>query len=201
VRNTFLELPVGRSNSLDGFLYERQVRSAPGSKVEGIDDADMTYTCTGEDAEANLATTAFSVGLAALSSCGSAATPSYNAIADMTAPQAVSALEPPRPVLQLADMLQAPGRLTASPVLGSPELPTVGSAEHASGQCKPCAFVFKPAGCGNGVDCAFCHLCHPSEKKRRQKEKKALLKSQNNTSARGSFRQAMSDGLSSMFRY
>lgn len=55
-------------------------------------------------------------------------------------------------------------------VLGSPELPTVGSANHHLGKCKPCAFVHR-SGCSNGVDCPFCHLCDPDEKKRRQKER------------------------------
>jgi len=59
------------------------------------------------------------------------------------------------------------------PALGSMECPTVGSAPHAIGQCKPCAFFWKPRGCGNGVECPFCHLCDANEKKRRQKEKKA----------------------------
>jgi hypothetical protein len=55
--------------------------------------------------------------------------------------------------------------------LGSPEMPTIGSSEHASGLCKPCSFFHKN-GCENGVQCIFCHLCEPNEKRRRQKEKK-----------------------------
>jgi hypothetical protein len=72
---------------------------------------------------------------------------------------------PPATVLELSNLLQAS--------LGSSELPTVGSAEHQFGECKPCAFFWKQDGCGNGVNCLFCHLCGPDEKKRRQKEKKA----------------------------
>mmetsp|Transcript_115273 Transcript_115273/g.325744 ORF Transcript_115273/g.325744 Transcript_115273/m.325744 type:complete len:298 (-) Transcript_115273:67-960(-) len=67
------------------------------------------------------------------------------------------------PVLRLADALGY------EPVLGSPELPTAGSAGHHMGNCKPCAFVEK--GCMSGVDCKFCHLCPADEKKRRKKEK------------------------------
>merc|ERR1712176_1124062 len=85
----------------------------------------------------------------------------------------VAELTQPVPaVLELASMLEA------TPMLGSPELPTVGSAQHRLGECKPCAFFWKPAGCSNGVDCVYCHLCDAHEKKRRQKEKKALIKSQ-----------------------
>mmetsp|Transcript_31204 Transcript_31204/g.71229 ORF Transcript_31204/g.71229 Transcript_31204/m.71229 type:complete len:321 (-) Transcript_31204:217-1179(-) len=60
-------------------------------------------------------------------------------------------------------------------VLGSAACPTKGSANHGTGSCKPCAFVYKK-GCVNGVHCTFCHLCGPQEKKRRQKEKKAMLR-------------------------
>jgi len=58
----------------------------------------------------------------------------------------------------------------AEPELGSPEMPTVGSALHADGRCRPCAFAHIK-GCGSGVECKFCHLCEPGEKKRRRKEK------------------------------
>merc|ERR1712059_52769 len=38
------------------------------------------------------------------------------------------------------------------------ELPSMGSALHSSGKCKPCAFLHTK-GCVNGTDCQFCHLC------------------------------------------
>merc|ERR1712232_490100 len=60
----------------------------------------------------------------------------------------------------------------SGPSPGSPELPSVGSAGHAAGRCKPCAFIYNK-GCGNGIVCEFCHLCAPGEKKRRHKEKLA----------------------------
>jgi len=59
-------------------------------------------------------------------------------------------------------------------VLGSAEQPTVGSACHYLGICKPCAHAFSKRGCLNGVKCEFCHLCEPGELKRRQKEMRAL---------------------------
>jgi len=61
--------------------------------------------------------------------------------------------------------------------LGSPALPTVGSQGHRQGRCKPCAFAWKGAGCQGGVDCPFCHLCDPEEKKRRRKAKFAQRRS------------------------
>lgn len=60
-------------------------------------------------------------------------------------------------------------------LLGSPELPTIGSANHDLGRCKPCAFVHKE-GCATGVKCQFCHLCESGEKKRRKKERKEARK-------------------------
>jgi len=47
---------------------------------------------------------------------------------------------------------------------------SVGSAEHARGQCRPCAFFWKPGGCQNGKDCLHCHLCAPGELQRKKKE-------------------------------
>lgn len=49
--------------------------------------------------------------------------------------------------------------------------PSVGSKGHATGECHPCAFFWKPKGCGLAVACDFCHLCPADEKKRRQKAK------------------------------
>mmetsp|Transcript_92610 Transcript_92610/g.267417 ORF Transcript_92610/g.267417 Transcript_92610/m.267417 type:complete len:248 (-) Transcript_92610:537-1280(-) len=41
--------------------------------------------------------------------------------------------------------------------------PSAGSAGHAAGTCRPCAFARSPAGCKFGVSCNFCHLVteHP----------------------------------------
>jgi len=49
-------------------------------------------------------------------------------------------------------------------------LPSLGSAGHQVGACKPCAF-FNTKGCENGLECKFCHLCEVGEKKKRRKEK------------------------------
>lgn len=66
-------------------------------------------------------------------------------------------------VLRLDEVLK-------EPELGTPELPTVGSAAHRFGNCKPCAFVHTK-GCENGAECPYCHICRPGEKKRRQRDK------------------------------
>lgn len=71
--------------------------------------------------------------------------------------------------------LQPPPRLF-EPSLVSPDLPSVGSASHGFGECKPCAFIHTK-GCEGGLQCPFCHLCEPGEKKRRQKTKKVYKRS------------------------
>lgn len=49
-------------------------------------------------------------------------------------------------------------------------LPSMGSAAHGLGACKPCAFLYSK-GCQNGPACTFCHVCGPEELKRRRKDK------------------------------
>eukprot|EP00930_Biecheleria_cincta_P095999 TRINITY_DN87886_c0_g1_i1.p1 TRINITY_DN87886_c0_g1~~TRINITY_DN87886_c0_g1_i1.p1 ORF type:complete len:374 (+),score=52.77 TRINITY_DN87886_c0_g1_i1:69-1190(+) len=68
--------------------------------------------------------------------------------------------------------------------LGSPELPSRGSALHAWKACKPCAFVFQE-GCANNEECEFCHLCEPGERKRRKKERKNERRDVRQTAAGG----------------
>jgi len=46
--------------------------------------------------------------------------------------------------------------------------PSIGSVQHRSGRCKPCAF-FHTKGCQNDKACLFCHLCPPGEKARRKR--------------------------------
>lgn len=42
----------------------------------------------------------------------------------------------------------------------SETLASRGSADHGTHRrCKPCAFVHREAGCKEGADCEFCHLC------------------------------------------
>jgi len=96
---------------------------------------------------------------------------------------------PSKPILQLDKVLPVtypgagPALEAAAPVpqvprgaLGSAEMPTLGSAGHGMSECKPCAFYWKPQGCGNGVNCVFCHLCDSGEKKRRAKEKRVAMR-------------------------
>lgn len=72
------------------------------------------------------------------------------------------------PVLHLVEASSAPSGSTTN-------LPSIGSAEHCLGTCRPCAF-FHAKGCSNGVNCIYCHLCDAGEKKRRMKEKRESLR-------------------------
>lgn len=61
---------------------------------------------------------------------------------------------------------------TLSPV-GSP---SVGSSLHETGNCKPCAWYWKPTGCENGGQCQFCHMCTEGEVKNRKKSKLVAMR-------------------------
>lgn len=62
-------------------------------------------------------------------------------------------------------------------IAGVWELPhNPGSALHASSQCEPCAWFWKPQGCRNGDACRRCHLCPPGEVAARRKAKVAGLR-------------------------
>merc|ERR1712188_341644 len=58
----------------------------------------------------------------------------------------------------------------------APALPSVGAALHASGECKPCAWFWKPESCQWGAECRHCHLCPMGELRRRKKERQAEAK-------------------------
>lgn len=197
IRNTFIDTGIPRPISLEGFLEERRIHSCPVQPPPGLaapesNASAMTQTAmqqalsSGGSMMASVAAAA-----AAASAAASAATlcllqrpmaMQCAAAGDITPvcqyyPSTPLAGEttpcspfpaPGAPVLRLAEAL-------AEPELGTPGIPTKGSVGHWSGNCKPCAF-FYTKGCGNGVDCQFCHLCPAGEKKRRQKEKVAVTR-------------------------
>jgi hypothetical protein len=57
---------------------------------------------------------------------------------------------------------------------------TGGSALHATGECKPCAWFHHKNGCISGDNCEFCHLCPVGEIRRRKKERAKAMKLGNN---------------------
>mmetsp|Transcript_73133 Transcript_73133/g.136700 ORF Transcript_73133/g.136700 Transcript_73133/m.136700 type:complete len:181 (-) Transcript_73133:83-625(-) len=42
-------------------------------------------------------------------------------------------------------------------------VPSVGSEKHGIGECRPCAWFWKPLGCRSGSSCTYCHLCTKEE--------------------------------------
>lgn len=68
--------------------------------------------------------------------------------------------------------LPAPNTRMCSPCCDP--FPSIGSALHGSGMCKPCGWFWKESGCENGEGCLHCHLCPPGEKKARKKGKSQL---------------------------
>merc|ERR1712003_28926 len=72
--------------------------------------------------------------------------------------------------------------LSLAEAIPEPDLPSLGSAGHSLGTCKPCGFFHK-AGCSSGANCTFCHLCDSGEKRRRQVEKHKQHQRQKQTGA------------------
>jgi len=81
--------------------------------------------------------------------------------------------------------LDSEGLLSPAPDTGSPgsqdpvvtgPVPSKGSALHRSGQCRPCAWMWKPKGCQNAENCEYCHLCPEGELKHRKKLKIAAIR-------------------------
>jgi len=65
----------------------------------------------------------------------------------------------------------------------STSLLSVGSAGHHLGICRPCDFVGRGFKCRSGVDCSFCHLCGPEDRKVRKTQRKKMMKALSRTSA------------------
>merc|ERR1719193_1029936 len=75
----------------------------------------------------------------------------------------------------IAALKKATGQVADDPQesAATPNAPSKGSELHASGQCKPCAWFWKPQGCRNDQNCQHCHLCPEGELKERKKNKRA----------------------------
>lgn len=50
------------------------------------------------------------------------------------------------------------------------------SLRHSTGQCRPCAWFYRPSGCKNAEACGYCHLCPAGELKARKKNKIVALR-------------------------
>jgi hypothetical protein len=67
--------------------------------------------------------------------------------------------------------------LAAPPGLQAPsKTVSQGSVLHGEGNCRPCAWFWKPTGCKNGRDCTYCHSCSDGELKSRKKNKQTAIR-------------------------
>jgi len=98
------------------------------------------------------------------SDCSTVDTSDAVAFADRQA----SKVEEPTFVIELEKALP-------SPVSGTPDCPSIGSAGHAFGVCKPCDFQHRTS-CRSGASCKFCHLCGPAENRCRKKQKQSMAR-------------------------
>ncbi|CAE8676967.1 unnamed protein product [Polarella glacialis] len=57
-----------------------------------------------------------------------------------------------------------------------PNTPSHGSVLHGDGNCRPCAWFWRPNGCENGSDCGHCHVCPEGEIKARKKAKQTIMR-------------------------
>lgn len=67
--------------------------------------------------------------------------------------------------------LQETGVLQAIPTDENGALSSVGSAQHFSGECSPCAYWFKGI-CKYGILCRYCHFVHQGQKNKRLRPSK-----------------------------
>ncbi|CAK0848620.1 unnamed protein product [Prorocentrum cordatum] len=197
VRNTFIDTVAGRLSSMvDGALAERRARSCPSSGF-GLPDAWVALSEVAARLEADAGGAEEDEFVPTPAVCSQRAEEDEDGF--LPAPVAfmsraedeawdspvapalwapLSFMPPPPPVAPppaalVAEAAPAPSAPATAP-LGSPECPTVGSALHCQGACRPCAHAFTK-GCANGVGCQFCHLCEPGELKRRQRERRIQL--------------------------
>jgi hypothetical protein len=195
VRNTFLDAPVQRSASLERFIEPRLCSSTPPTPlgrpgrpqiVTALDEdpmpAYMINTPTDSILEGMLltpkgeslswprpASPMLQMGRLHQASSQPAILSLSEAIGAISRPQLAAAA----PAAAPSDVLVGEDSTVSGHALGPDALPSRGSALHRYGACKPCAFIYRE-GCRGGVDCQFCHLCGPAERKARKKERLAM---------------------------
>lgn len=194
VKNTFIEWPAARHDSLEEFLQDRGTVSCPASRAVSLEEAPEAFfhpsavdfehytdsvpiewpATRGHSLEDdcpavwNSSIQEVFKGLQIQSDASTAAS-SDGDTAPATPRLSDDECEPP---------VEAPLVISLTDGLG---IWSVGSAGHEFGTCKPCAFLWKDAnGCSNGQNCLYCHLYPAGEVKRRKKEKLAFRKAMRN---------------------
>eukprot|EP00747_Dinoflagellata_sp_TGD_P088908 gnl/TRDRNA2_/TRDRNA2_164156_c2_seq13.p1 gnl/TRDRNA2_/TRDRNA2_164156_c2~~gnl/TRDRNA2_/TRDRNA2_164156_c2_seq13.p1 ORF type:complete len:250 (-),score=51.21 gnl/TRDRNA2_/TRDRNA2_164156_c2_seq13:106-786(-) len=73
----------------------------------------------------------------------------------------------------LPEPLKLSETLTVSETLS---LPSRGSVLHGTGNCRPCAWFWKPEKCLKNEECGYCHICPEGEIKSRKKVKENAMR-------------------------
>merc|ERR1711957_998251 len=77
--------------------------------------------------------------------------------------------------------LRPPGSTSTETMISEQEfgagVASVGAQLHASGQCRPCAWYWKPEGCANGASCQHCHSCPPGAVRQKRRAKEEAMRS------------------------
>lgn len=181
VKNTFIDYPAWeslRNPSLEGFFQERDFKSCPATRVQSLDG-----TLEGVAGYSDAKTSPVehqAMRSISLEECLQAINAKYQdmeLLDDVISTKANTNEDtaPATPeILSDSESEAKPRILSLSDTLG---LWSEGSAQHSSGTCKPCAFLWKDeSGCQNGANCKFCHMCPPGEVKNRKKQKLAMRK-------------------------
>lgn len=181
IKNTFINTPLHRSPSLEKFFGVRKVHSSPPSVMMDLGRSDnpfMISTPSGasldeSEVESTVKAAARFLEEDLAAACTFVPHKVVGSASDLGgSTRAETLLEPPQQASgsgRFSDASRPAEPAADDPVVGSAEMPSRGSALHKWGACKPCAFVANGV-CRNDVNCQFCHLCEPGEKKRRRKE-------------------------------
>eukprot|EP00929_Paragymnodinium_shiwhaense_P099496 TRINITY_DN6117_c0_g1_i1.p1 TRINITY_DN6117_c0_g1~~TRINITY_DN6117_c0_g1_i1.p1 ORF type:complete len:262 (+),score=43.65 TRINITY_DN6117_c0_g1_i1:192-977(+) len=168
MRNTFIDYVDDEQRGLAEMHAKRRTHSAPpAARAERVPH---------RESEADASVTSEPVSRS----------PSSSADSDFADSEEAAVQRMPRGALATLELINAANsKCSGVPVVAPPngyttpaEQPSIGSLAHYSGSCRPCGFFWKARGCVNGAECLFCHLCDGEEKKRRQKNRKNMLKAQ-----------------------
>lgn len=80
------------------------------------------------------------------------------------------------PGLDPLQALSIPVTLPSMPLWPGAAVLSLGSMQHGSGMCRPCAWFWRVGGCENQTTCVYCHLCSEGELKTRKKSKQAMMR-------------------------
>jgi len=174
VKNTFVEMAMPRPFEWDGCFEMRGVQSAPGSVlvfppaesdvIRPQDEPERGgFHSEQGDQDGKTSCSPNQTLIATTPKPSRWAQSFWTDFTSVTDTFPVSAARPTVVTLRLAEILE--------PAVGLAAVTSIGSAGHGSESCKPCAFFWKESGCQSGISCQFCHVCDPSEKKRRRKAK------------------------------